>query len=160
MKPLLIVIRGNSGSGKTTLANKLQKHYGYEKCLVLHQDVIRRNILHTNDHIGTPAVSLIELMVNFGLKNYSITILEGILKKDVYGEMLERLVSANLSLVYYLDIPFEKTIQQDRLKERPFGRDKLQSWWREKDYLSDNDTVLNNDQQDKWIRQIIKEIKH
>lgn len=160
MSPLLVVIRGNSGSGKTFLANELQKYFGDKNCLVLHQDIIRRNILHADDHVGTPAVGLIEVMINFGLKNYPIVILEEILRKDVYGEMLERLVSSNASLIYYLDISFEETAQRDQLKEESFGREKLKLWWRENDYLTSDDIILKNAQSNKWFEKIISDIKH
>jgi adenylate kinase family enzyme len=88
MKPTLVLIRGNSASGKTVLANKLQQHFGYSRCLLLHQDLIRRNILHADDHVGTPAISLIQTLINYGYNHYSLTILEGILHKDVYDPML------------------------------------------------------------------------
>lgn len=90
MASVLVIIRGNSGSGKTYLADKLQQHYSYGDCLLLHQDVIRRDILHANDHLGTPAVELINSMIGFGMEYYPITILEGILREDVYGEMLRK----------------------------------------------------------------------
>ncbi|MBP2058876.1 hypothetical protein J2Z60_002067 [Lactobacillus colini] len=142
------------------MSNRLQKHFGYQNCLVLHQDVIRRDILHAGDRIGTLAVGLIEIMVEYGLKNYPIVILEGILRKDVYGQMLHKLVFENKSLVYYLDIPFEKTLQRDQLKKSPFGSKKLESWWRKQDYLDKDDIILNDEQADNWYEQILDDIKN
>ena len=48
MTDTIIIIRGNSGSGKTTVAKELCKQLGKD-CILLSQDVIRREILHTND---------------------------------------------------------------------------------------------------------------
>lgn len=44
----LITLRGNSGSGKTTIARALQEKFG-KNTMLLSQDVIRRDILKTND---------------------------------------------------------------------------------------------------------------
>ena len=50
----LITLRGNSGSGKTTIARALQEKFG-KNTMLLSQDVIRRDILKTNDGAGTRA---------------------------------------------------------------------------------------------------------
>jgi len=160
MKPTLIIIRGNSGSGKTVLAQRLQSYFGTDKCLLLQQDVLRRNILHTNDHVGNPAIDLIADLAKFGQKYYPITILEGILRKDVYGEMLIDLYktfSPNI-LTYYLDIPFETTLQNNNRKETPFSTEQLRNWWREKDYLP-NDTKFSDIGTSAMLEQIIKDYK-
>ncbi|MGK4144550.1 zeta toxin family protein [Weissella paramesenteroides] len=64
MQPIFILIRGNSGSGKTVLAKQLQQYFGYEDCLLLQQDILRREILHTHDHVGTTTVNLLETLIN------------------------------------------------------------------------------------------------
>jgi predicted ABC-type ATPase len=81
--PTLVIIRGNSGSGKTSMADALQAHFGAAHCLVIHQDQVRREMLHANDHVGTPAVALIADLIRFGLANYPLVIVEGILRRDV-----------------------------------------------------------------------------
>lgn len=47
----LITLRGNSGSGKTTIAKALQEKFG-KNTMLLSQDVIRRDILKTNDGVA------------------------------------------------------------------------------------------------------------
>ncbi|BDR59829.1 zeta toxin family protein [Lactobacillus xylocopicola] len=119
MKPILIVIRGNSGSGKTTVANMLQKHLGYRKCLLLHEDTLRRDILHENENAAAPIVNMIRLMIDFGIRNYQVTILEGILVNKKYGELLKELeikLGENFR-AYYLDVPFEQTILNNAQKK-------------------------------------------
>lgn len=141
----LILIRGNSGSGKSTLAQKLQQFLGTESCLLLQQDKLRRNLLHADDHIASPAVDLLDTLLKFGSQHYSLTILEGILRKDVYGEMLKQamIYFNDQKLIYYLDYSFEKTVSFNSLKEQPFSVTLLQKWWREQDYLTANDRLLN-----------------
>ena len=76
MADTIIIIRGNSGSGKTTVANKLCDKLG-EDCMLLSQDVIRRDILHTNDGKDSTAVDLLKELVLFGKKHSGIIVLEG-----------------------------------------------------------------------------------
>ncbi|MFT9005363.1 MAG: zeta toxin family protein, partial [Liquorilactobacillus hordei] len=84
-EPILIIIRGNSGSGKTYLAKKVQNYYGTKRSFLIQQDIIRRDILHSDDHVGNISIELMTKMIEFGKQNYEITILEGILRKDVYS---------------------------------------------------------------------------
>lgn len=140
----LILLRGNSASGKTTLATQLQAHFGTDQCFVLHQDWIRRELLQANDHPGTPAVALIEDLLDFGARHYQLAILEGILRRDVYGAMLLRASQQfeQPSLVYYLDLPFTQTWQRNLLKARPFTEAQLKSWWLVADQLTSSDRRL------------------
>lgn len=144
-KPKLIIIRGNSASGKSTLANKLAAQLPQEKTLVLHQDMLRRELLHANDHQGTPAVALIETLAGFSRSHYRFTIIEGILRRDVYGEMLERVKATFSPSVwsYYLDLPFTETMARDASKSRPFGELTLRRWWQDQDQLSGDQIVHN-----------------
>lgn len=160
MKPIFILIRGNSGSRKTVLANKLQQYWGYDNCLLLQQDVIRRDILHADDHFGTPAISLIESLVNWGLDHYKFVILEGILRKDVYGIMLEKLVGSydNHAFVYYLDVSFATTVRYNQNKKLPFCTSDLKKWWRSHDYLSENDHCLKNGDINIYYNKIINDV--
>lgn len=162
MRPILIIIRGNSSSGKTMLAKKLQSHFGSDKCLLLHQDQIRREILHADDHLGTPAVSLIETLIKYGLNHYQLTILEGILRKDVYGEMLsETLKSSDCqALVYYLDLSFEKTLTYNQTRKEPFSEEILRHWWRKSDYLSEKDIILKHDKINDFFQEIITDLNN
>ncbi|GEP23433.1 zeta toxin family protein [Lentilactobacillus diolivorans] len=160
MVPILILIRGNSASGKTVLAKKLQAHFGYQNCLLLQQDVLRRNLLHANDHPGTPAISLIESLVTWGQNHYPIIILEGILRKDVYGQMLEQISQqfGHHAFIYYLNISFEQTLKHNAKKPQPFSSKLLEKWWLPNDYLSPDDRLLVNGNTDIFLKKIISDI--
>lgn len=93
MADTIIIIRGNSGSGKTTVANKLCDELGAE-CMLLSQDVIRRDVLHTKDGENSIAVDLLKDLILFGKKHNSIIILEGILN-SVWYKSLFNLIQKN-----------------------------------------------------------------
>lgn len=160
MKYIFILIRGNSGSGKTALANELHKYFGYKECLVLHQGNIRRDILHADDHLGTPAIDLIRTLVSFGEDHYRIIVLEGILRKDVYGEMLLKLIKNfdNKAYVYYLDASFISTIEYNQMKNKPFSILDLKKWWREDDYLNYQEQCLSNGNIRTFLEKIVQDI--
>lgn len=141
--PTLVIIRGNSGSGKTSMADALQAHFGSEHCLVIHQDQVRRELLHANDHVGTPAVALIENLIRFGQTHYPLVIVEGILRRDVYGEMLEQVVNQwqGPTLIYYLDVPFATCVAHNRQR---FDEAMQKRWWRADDVLSAADRRLSH----------------
>lgn len=139
--PTLVIIRGNSGSGKTSMADALQAHFGTDHCLVIHQDQVRRELLHANDRIGTPAVALIADLIRFGLAHYPLVIVEGILRRDVYGEMLEQVVDEwqGPTLSYYLDVPFATCVAHNAQR---FDEAIQKRWWRADDVLSAEDQCL------------------
>ena len=60
----LITLRGNSGSGKTTIARALQEKFG-KNTMLLSQDVIRRDILKTNDGAGTRANDVLIMLLEY-----------------------------------------------------------------------------------------------
>ncbi|MFT9411772.1 hypothetical protein [Liquorilactobacillus hordei] len=155
-EPILIIIRGNSGSGKTYLAKKVQNYYGTKRSFLIQQDIIRRDILHSDDHVGNISIELMTKMIEFGKQNYEITILEGILRKDVYSEMIEEAVNEfeGRALVFYLDISFEQTIKNNNKKEISFSTEQLKSWWREKDYLNDSDIVMNDSNEQLILKRV------
>ncbi|MCD2255358.1 AAA family ATPase [Agrilactobacillus fermenti] len=133
----LIIIRGNSASGKTTTAKLIQKHLG-SKTLLISQDVVRREMLATNDRAGNLSINLIQEIAAYGLAHCQNTIIEGILSKEVYGQMLCQLVrSADHTQAYYYDLPFEETVQrhQGRAKIAEFGEAELKRWWLSHDTL-------------------------
>lgn len=78
MTDTIVIIRGNSGSGKTTVAKELCEKLGAD-CMLLSQDVIRREILHTNDGVDNVAIELLSKLVLFGKEYSNIVVLEGIL---------------------------------------------------------------------------------
>ena len=82
-----IIIRGNSGSGKTTLAQAL--HDQCDNSFLISQDIVRRQMLQVDDHAGNLAINLMAELIEFGRLHVDIVILEGILRQDVYQEMLQ-----------------------------------------------------------------------
>lgn len=88
MADTIIIIRGNSGSGKTTVAKELCKKLGSD-CMLLSQDVIRRDILHTKDGENNTAIDLLKMLIMYGKTQSKIIILEGILKFQWYSSIFD-----------------------------------------------------------------------
>ena len=87
----LIILRGNSGSGKTTVAKRLFDHFHADAMLVS-QDVVRRTMLRVKDVPDNPVIELIYRLCSYGNQLNKIVILEGILRRDVYGNKLTELM--------------------------------------------------------------------
>jgi len=143
----IIIIRGNSGSGKTTVAKELCKQLGKD-CMLLSQDVIRREILHTDDGEDSKAIDLLSEFVLFGKENSEIIILEGILNSTWYKPLFD-IIENNFSDIYayYYDIPFNETVKRFHTKESVnFTEEDMKRWWNEKDLSDfDNEKIINQD---------------
>ena len=134
----LVIIRGNSGSGKTTTAKALQHRLG-RNIMVLSQDVIRREILWVKDGFGTEALPLLMDMLQYGYNHCETVILEGILDAGYYRPLFElasELFGREI-FAYYYDLTFEETLIRHQTKPNrdQFGREEMQRWWKEKDWL-------------------------
>lgn len=143
----LIIIRGNSGSGKSTVAKLLQREMGYQTMLV-QQDVVRREMLRARDEPGNPAIELIYDIAAYGRSIHNDVIVEGILTRERYGDMLQRLSELfDETYAYYFAIPFEETVKRHNTKPNAheFGEKELKEWWNERDVLSENDIVLTHE---------------
>lgn len=138
MQTTLILIRGNSGSGKTTLARKLQQTLG-PNTLLVSQDVVRRDMCHTADTPGNLAIDLIQQIATYGQGKVPVVIVEGILARDRYQSMLQRLVTTfPTTHAYYFDLPFETTLTRHQTKPQAteYGAPELRKWWLPADYLT------------------------
>lgn len=149
MESKLIIIRGNSGSGKTTTAKRLQNHLG-RGTLLVSQDVVRREMLKVHDREGNLSIDLIRQIAEYGKGKCKFVIVEGILNKSRYGEMLINLIQFyNLkAYIYYFDLSFDETVKRHNSssKKTEFGEDSLRKWWNVRDYLGiDKETLLTND---------------
>jgi len=136
MQTTLVIIRGNSGSGKTTLAQALQRELGHNTLLVS-QDVVRHDMLMSNDYPGNISIELIQQIALYGLGKVPVVIVEGILARDRYGEMLAEL-SRQFSrvLTYYFDVNLEVTLQRHQTRDREFGPTEMRRWWLPHDTLN------------------------
>lgn len=134
----LIIIRGNSGSGKTSVSKVLQEKFG-ENTMLISQDMVRREILHTRDGEDTKALPLMTELLKYGRRNSPVTILEGIMVADWYMPLFETAIKEFGSEIYayYYDLPFEETLARHdtRAKRMSFGAEDMRRWWVEKDYM-------------------------
>lgn len=171
MKSKLIILRGNSGSGKTTIAKQLQQtlqpHFVRDLgrgIMLVQQDVVRREILKVKDTPGNLSIKLMEEMVLFGEEAGYDVILEGILHKDKYGDMLTRLATHFKGRVqaYYFDISFEETLRRHVTKSNSheFGETEMKEWWQEKDFLGiPNEKIISeNMSQDEILAMILEHL--
>lgn len=136
----LVIVRGNSCSGKTTVARELQRKLGHDTMLIS-QDVVRRDILHTRDGENTLALPLLKQMLEYGYNNCKFVVLEGILRSDWYFDLFElasQLYQNNI-FAYYYNLSFEETIERYKTKsaeiQSRFNENDMRRWYAEKDYI-------------------------
>ena len=145
----LIIIRGNSASGKTSVAWAIRERFGYGLAIVS-QDVIRRDILRVKDEPGNPAIGLIDLTTRYALDHGYHVVIEGIMSRQSYGEMLTGLVNdhAGSSACFYYDLDFDETIRRHANKPQAveYGARVMREWYRERDLIPAlNETILSAD---------------
>ncbi|MDB4992466.1 MAG: uncharacterized protein JWL75_711 [Parcubacteria group bacterium] len=134
-----IIIRGNSGSGKSAVAERLRKELDGKVALV-GQDTLRRTILGETDSLEKKdIIGLLEQTLNYCLeKGYSV-ILEGILSKPKYKEVLMRVIDVAPcdSYVFYIDVSIEESFQRHQTKPiaNEVSEEQLRSWYQPQNYL-------------------------
>ncbi|MTE17065.1 AAA family ATPase [Nocardia aurantiaca] len=136
---VLVVIRGNSASGKSTAARTVQQRFAHGACLVVPQDVVRRQMLRKPDAAGAANVELLEHIARFGLTRSLVVIVEGILHAGRYGSMLERLTAAaDHALHYCFDLTFEETVTRHIASSRAadFTPEQMARWYHGRQPLS------------------------
>jgi len=127
--PTLIVIRGNSGSGKTTAAHEVRRRYG-RGCAIVEQDYLRRIVLREHDGAeAAVAPGFIAATVRHLLDAGYHVVLEGILHRERYADVLTRLIREHPgpSHVYYFDVPFDETVRRNA--SRGFTAAEMRGWW-------------------------------
>ena len=145
----LIIIRGNSGSGKTTAANTLRcamrEKLGKGSTLLVQQDTIRIDILDVKDTSDNDSIGLIDDICRYGMGLGKNVILEGILDRWKYGQMLYRLISdwPGPTHIYYYDIPLEETLMrhESRPQKALFSKERMRGW-----YNTDNALNIQGEQ--------------
>lgn len=132
---MLVVLRGNSGSGKSLIARMLRDR---RELAVVGQDVLRREVLGVKDGRDNSAVELIDLTVRFVLNRGINVVVEGILRSDIYGPMLQSLAADHRGTTEFFrfDLPFDETLRRHNTKDcKEFGEQELRRWWRDHDAL-------------------------
>lgn len=164
MTASLVVLRGNSGSGKTSTARLLQRELGYGT-MVVSQDVVRREMLNVEDTVKrNPTPQLLYDLCMYGNRRGAVVILEGVLGREKYGDILQKLLKdfRGSTRVYYFDIPLAETVRRhnQRAERKEFGIEKMRAWRREKDYLGIPGEVLIDEtmSQDDIVQMIIHDV--
>jgi len=142
----LIIIRGNSGSGKSIVAERLREVLG-GKVAVVGLDTLRRTILEEPDQLeNTYIIGLIEQTVTYSLNHGYTVILEGILSKPKYRDLLVGLMETTTctSSVFYLDVSLEETLRRHKTKPiaNAVTEEQLRLWYQPKNYLDVPDEII------------------
>jgi adenylylsulfate kinase-like enzyme len=145
--PRLIVIRGNSGSGKTSIVEAIRTAHGRGVAWI-EQDHVRRIIFQELDQPDGANIQAIGQLAQHALDRGYHAVVEGIMPKIRYGEMLKQLRDdhAGSSYFYYLDIPLEETIRRHatRPKASAFTAEEMATWFHGQDLLDDpQETVID-----------------
>ncbi|MFD9950249.1 AAA family ATPase [Nonomuraea sp. NPDC059023] len=146
----LIILRGNAGSGKTSIARAVREAYGRRGFALISQDVVRRDILRELDVPGGVNIGLIDLMCRHALNAGYHVLLEGILTRSRYGEMLHALRRDHrgTSTLFYLDISLEETLRRHatRPQAAQFGSEQMSAWYRERDLLTCGSEIMTGEE--------------
>ena len=116
--------------------------------MLLSQDVIRREILHTNDGVDNVAIELLSKLVLFGKEYSNIVVLEGILNSIWYEPLFDTIQNSFSKIhLYYYDIPFDETVKRFQTKTNVnYTEEDMKRWWKEKDLLQfDNEKIISKD---------------
>ena len=159
----LIILRGNSGSGKSTTAIRLRRELGYGTMLIP-QDMIRREIVRAKDEVGNPSIQLMNDIAMYGLKIGYDVVIEGILVRETYSEMLYGLAKLfDEVYVYYFDIPLEETFRRHKAKPNAheFGEELMRELYVERDLLGlPGEVVFAEDEsQDEILKRILDDVR-
>ncbi|MHA6806307.1 AAA family ATPase [Salinifilum ghardaiensis] len=134
----LIVLRGNSASGKSSTAWVLRERLG-RRLAVVEQDYLRRKVLKARDTADGPQYGLIEQTVTYCLDRGYDVVLEGILHRQRYAPMLERLAAAHrgVTAAFYVDVSWEETLRRHaaRPQAAEFGAEDMAGWYCPRDLL-------------------------
>jgi predicted kinase len=136
----LVVLRGNSGSGKSTTAQEVRRRVGRGVAWV-EQDYLPRILLREHDRRGAPNIGLIDQTARYALDHGYHVILEGILYRPTYGEMLHELIAdhAGVTGVYYFQLSFEETLRRHAIRELSKGKgatpEQMRDWYQPSDLL-------------------------
>lgn len=139
MEQRLIIIRGNSASGKSKVAERLREEIN-RKVAIVGLDALRRDVLNERGLLeNTDIIGLLEQTVSYCLSKDYTVVLEGILSKAKYRNMIIDLIEAAPceAFTFYLDVPLEETMKRHRTKAiaDDVTDEQLKSWYQPKNYL-------------------------
>jgi predicted kinase len=143
----LIVVRGNSGSGKSSIVEGIRQAHGHGVAWI-EQDYVRRIIFQELDQPDGANVQVIRQIARQALDRGYHAVVEGIMPKIRYGDMLAQLRDdhAGPSYFYYLDIPLEETVRRHatRPKATAFTAEEMATWYTGTDLLDEpRETVID-----------------
>ncbi|MFE4951362.1 AAA family ATPase [Leifsonia sp. NPDC056665] len=139
----LVVLRGNSGSGKSTVARLVQEELGPGECLVVPQDVVRRQLLNEADRAEAASIDLLRTIAAWGLDRGLVVVVEGIMNAGRYQRTLEHLAAiAARSHFFAWDLPLDETLRRHatRAKAEAFTADEMSGWyhgWQPLDFVTE-----------------------
>ena len=138
----IVMIRGNSASGKSTVAKSLQ--LALPNTMLISQDEIRRNMLRESDRDGADTMCTIELLVATAKKMNRLVILDGIFRRDTYGDWLVELFEKYRGAAWYLNasLATTKVRHASRMQSKEFGDEELDAWYRPHDTIDELNEYL------------------
>jgi predicted kinase len=147
VEPTLIVIRGNSGSGKSSIVEAIRQAHGRGLAWI-EQDYVRRIIFKELDEPDGANIQAIRQLAEHALDRGYHAVVEGIMPKVRYGDMLKQLYDdhSGPAYFYYLDIPLEETVRRHatRPKASEFTAEDMADWFQGTDLLGDpRETVID-----------------
>lgn len=147
-QPKIIVLRGNSGSGKSTLAYALRQLTD-PMAIVIEQDHFRQKIVaQKGEEARDLTKKIIHSMIQIGLDSGRDIIVEGIFRRERWQDLFDEIVENYQADKYffYFDISLDETMRRHatRLKRHEFDADKMQEWFKSKDFLNNiNENIID-----------------
>lgn len=134
----LVILRGNSGAGKSSIARAVRAA-ACSRVALVEQDYLRRVLLRERPPEGKLHVHLIESVVRLALDGGYHVLLEGIFKRDAYGDLLQRLREDHqgCTLAYYLAVSFPESCSRHstRPQASEFSVEDMRNWYLQDDVL-------------------------
>ena len=113
----LIVIRGATGSGKSSVANYLHNNLEADSVL-LPQDVFKIDIAKDNPLLHQAVLNALEESAKEFLAVESVVIVEGVLSKKHWHDMINRLAANNESHIFFLSASLETSIKRASQRDK------------------------------------------
>lgn len=131
--PKLIILRGPSGAGKSTVAKILFEN-AKRPTVLIEQDHYRFIFKPPGGAINSRTIhKMIRDNILTGLDDGYDVILEGILRKQTYGDIFDELFKKHPreNYVYHFDISFDETLRRHatKLQKDSWGEKEMKEWY-------------------------------